>query len=154
MSRAYKIGDLARQFNVPVETIRYYERAALLPPTTRTVANYRVYGEPHLEAMSFIRRCRSLDMTLAEIRQLLQFKNEPAESCAEVNAMLDEHIGHVAERIAELRRLKSQLETLRETCNDVRSVKDCEILHGLSAGSTEDAGASSRRGHVSGSHRR
>lgn len=151
MSKAYKIGDLARQFGVPVETIRYYEREALLPPPTRTVANYRLYGEAHLEAMSFIRRCRSLDMTLAEIRQLLQIRNAPADSCAEVNAMLDEHIGHVAERIAELRRLKTQLETLRERCRGISAVKDCEILQGLAAGS---ATIPSRRSHVSGSHRR
>ena len=53
-----------------------------------------------------MRHCRSLDLTLDEIRVLLRFKDEPQAECGEVNALLDEHIGHVATRIRELRQLE------------------------------------------------
>ena len=81
-------------------------REGLLPQATRTEAKYRVCDGSHVERLAFIRQCRSLDMTLGEIRTLLDFKDAPEENCAEVNALLDQHIGHVATRIGELRRLE------------------------------------------------
>jgi DNA-binding transcriptional MerR regulator len=91
-----KIGELANLTQTQVETIRYYEREGLLPETARTGGNYRIYGDAHAARLSFIRHCRGLDMTLDEIRILLHFKDAPSENCGEVNALLDEHIGHVA----------------------------------------------------------
>jgi Cd(II)/Pb(II)-responsive transcriptional regulator len=91
-----KIGELARAARAQVETIRYYEREGLLPPAPRSDGNYRIYGPVHVERLAFIRHCRSLDMPLAEIRVLLRFKDAPQAECGEVNALLDEHIGHVA----------------------------------------------------------
>jgi Cd(II)/Pb(II)-responsive transcriptional regulator len=99
------IGALAQRMQCQTETIRFYEREGLLPPPARSGGNYRLYGEPHLERLGFVRRCRSLDMTLDEIRLLLQLRDKPAQNCREVNAVLDEHIQHVAARIAQLRRM-------------------------------------------------
>ena len=94
-----KIGELAKATGTQAETIRYYEREGLLPDAGRTESNYRVYGEGHARRLGFIRHCRSLDMTIGEIRTLLRFKDGPEENCDEVNALLDEHIEHVATRI-------------------------------------------------------
>jgi Cd(II)/Pb(II)-responsive transcriptional regulator len=149
-----KIGELARAAATPVETIRYYERAGLLPEAPRTAGNYRVYGESELERLGFIRHCRSLDMTLDEIRVLLRFKDAPGEDCGVVNRLLDEHIGHVEERIRELNLLQEQLRRLREQCPDTVSAADCGILGGLEAAAA-DPGAvqpTARLGHVHGSH--
>src|SRR5579863_575117 len=110
------IGALARRMQCQAETIRYYEREGLLPPPARSGGNYRLYGKLHLERLGFIRRCRTLDMTLDEIRVLLQLRDKPADNCAGVNAVLDEHIQHVVNRIAELRTLESQLRDLRQLC--------------------------------------
>jgi len=99
-----KIGELALAAQTQVETIRYYEREGLLPQAPRSEGNYRIYGPEHVERLAFVRHCRSLDMTLDEIRVLLRFKDEPQAECGEVNALLDEHIGHVATRIRELGR--------------------------------------------------
>jgi len=76
---ALKIGELAARTDCPAETIRYYEREALLPPPTRSQGNYRMYGEQHVERLQFIRHCRSLQIGLTDIRALLEFKNNPAE---------------------------------------------------------------------------
>lgn len=127
-----KIGELASRTNCLVETIRFYEREGLLPEPARSEGNYRVYGNPHVDRLTFIRHCRSLDMTLAEIRTLLQFRDAPEQNCTEVNALLDAHIGHVANRIAELRTLQQQLKKLRSQCDEVQARKDCGILNGLS----------------------
>ncbi|MGV3494874.1 MAG: Cd(II)/Pb(II)-responsive transcriptional regulator [Ramlibacter sp.] len=145
-----KIGDLAKATGTQVETIRYYEREGLLPAPARTESNYRHYDDAHVGRLSFIRHCRSLDMTLEEIRALLRFKDDPAGNCHAVNELLDEHIGHVAERIRELKKLQAQLKDLRAQCDAAGAA--CGILESLD--SKGGAAAPSAGAHVGGAHRR
>ena len=126
-----RIGELARQAGIPVETIRYYEREQLLPEPARTAANYRHYGQPQLERLLFIRQCRALDLSLQEIRALLEVRDNPAGTCLTANQVLDEHIGHVEARIRELQELAHQLHTLRALCLDEHPAAECGILQGL-----------------------
>lgn len=147
-----KIGELAKAAHTQVETIRYYEREGLLPETPRTEGNYRVYGSEHVDRLSFIRHCRGLDMTLDEIRVLLRFKDSPHENCAQVNDLLDEHIGHVAARIKEWKALERQLKTLRENCRESQQASHCGILTELSTASRHDHESGTSRGHVHGAH--
>lgn len=130
-----KIGELAAGSDTVVETIRYYEREGLLPKPARTESNYRTYGDEHLARLQFIRYCRSLDMSLDEIRVLLRFKDSPHENCGDVNAVLDEHIGHVSRRIKELRALEKELKELRAQCGESREAQECGILEGLARAS-------------------
>jgi len=123
-----RIGELAKRADCPVETIRYYEKERLLPAPRRSAANYRDYGGPHLERLAFIRRCRSFDMSLPEIRQLLEAIERPGADCGPVDALLDEHIGHVAARIAELQALKDELDAIRAHCAGGQPAKACGIV--------------------------
>jgi Cd(II)/Pb(II)-responsive transcriptional regulator len=148
-----KIGELAQAAQTQVETIRYYEREGLLPRAPRSPGNYRIYGPAHVERLAFVRHCRSLDMTLDEIRMLLRFKDAPQADCGEVNALLDEHIGHVAARIRELRHLQRHLKALRAQCTAVRETARCRILHELTLG-LPAAGARPAPAHLSGVHAR
>ncbi len=132
-----KIGELSTASSTAIETIRYYEREGLLPLPGRTEGNFRIYEAPHLERLQFIRYCRGLDMSLDEVRVLLRFKDAPAEDCGDVNALLDEHIGHVSKRIKELRSLERQLKELRQRCSASRSADRCGILTGLAEASQE-----------------
>lgn len=131
MTEVLKIGELARQTGCPVETIRYYERDGLLPAPERSEGNYRLYDSTHVERLLFIRRCRSLDMTLDEIRVLLHFRDTPEDNCEAVNELLDAHIGHVVAHIGELQRLEKQLRTLRRQCSVSRRARECGILNEL-----------------------
>jgi Cd(II)/Pb(II)-responsive transcriptional regulator len=128
---ALKIGELAKRFGCRVETIRFYEREGLLPAPGRSRGNFRLYGEAHLDRLTFIRHCRSLDMTLSEIRRLLGCRDAPEKSCGEVNALLDEHIRLVSDRIAQLKLLELQLRQLRGHCSRPRAAKHCQILRDL-----------------------
>jgi Cd(II)/Pb(II)-responsive transcriptional regulator len=131
MSNSLKIGELAKQTGCLVETIRYYEREGLLLEPARSEGNYRLYTDIHIERLQFIRHCRSLDLTLEEIRNLLKFRDAPNENCSEVNALLDEHIEHVSNRIKELRVLQKDLRSLRSLCERAQAIKDCGILQSL-----------------------
>ena len=151
MELTLKIGELARRTQCQAETIRFYEREGLLPAPTRTAGNYRVYGRSHVERLAFIRNCRALDMTLDEIRQLLRLRDLPQDTCHAAHALLDEHVVHVAARIAELQQLERQLRSLRRQCQPAREEQECAILGELSHG-----GGGSRRkpaAHVRGTHR-
>jgi Cd(II)/Pb(II)-responsive transcriptional regulator len=146
-----KIGELASATDTRVETIRFYEREGLLPEPNRSSANYRVYTAAHAERLAFIRNCRNLDMALDEVRELLRFKDAPGEDCANVNAMLEEHIGHVSQRIRELRVLERELRLLRARCERPGHGKDCGILGGLEH-SPGRASKSPAQRHVRGTH--
>lgn len=145
-----KIGELACLAGTNVETVRYYERDGLLPVPARSEGNYRIYGEIHVQRLFFVRRCRSLDMTLDEIRVLLHFKESPQENCADVNRLLDRHIEHVAQRMQELLELEKQLKDLRERCGEARDAAHCGILDGLSQAIVPGGKIES---HVQGTHR-
>ncbi|MES0875349.1 Cd(II)/Pb(II)-responsive transcriptional regulator [Sinimarinibacterium thermocellulolyticum] len=126
-----QIGQLGRALGVPVETIRYYEREGLLPRAERSTSNYRVYGEAHADRLRFIVNCRALDMTLDEVRSLLDYHDAPSKDCTRVNELLDEHIAQVATRIAELHRLEGQLQRLRKACRRGKASGHCGILRSL-----------------------
>ncbi len=111
-----KIGELAKRTGCPVETIRYYEREGLLPEPARSEGNYRQYTLAHVERLSFIRHCRSLDMTQEEIRTLLALRDRPEADCGTANRLIDEHLHHVEVRIAELQALREQLRDLGSRC--------------------------------------
>jgi len=56
----FTIGQLAKETGTKAETIRYYERIALLRAPARTRANYRSYAGEHVQWLAFIRRARAL----------------------------------------------------------------------------------------------
>jgi Cd(II)/Pb(II)-responsive transcriptional regulator len=152
MKRSFTIGALARDTECPPETIRYYEREGLLPPASRTAGNYRLYGGAHLERLVFIRNCRSLDMTLDEIKQLLRFLDVPQSECGAAHALIDEHIAHIGERIAELEQLHGQLQALRRQCQPVGDAKKCGILDRLEQKAPGSSARKKTKAHIRGAH--
>jgi len=129
--KTMKIGELAKRTDCKVETIRYYEREGLMPMLPRSGGNYRRYNDRLVERLTFIRHCRSLDMSLEEIRMLLGFHDRPEEICGDVIVLLDRHIAQVDARLTHLQTLKSQLRELRQLCGDGRAARDCGILKEL-----------------------
>ncbi|MDE4453915.1 Cd(II)/Pb(II)-responsive transcriptional regulator [Psychrobacter sp. DAB_AL62B] len=126
-----KIGELATRTGATVETIRYYEKESLLPEPSRSQGNYRLYREEHIERLQFILHCRTLDMTLDEVRTLLRYRDKPDQDCGEVNSLLDEHIQAVENRMQELMQLKQHLLVLRQKCAREAPAESCGILNAL-----------------------
>lgn len=131
MKKQLRIGDLAEHFQVPVETVRYFEKQGLLPKPERSEGNFRLYSGTHRERLAFILNCRALDMTHIEIRELLNVRDQPELGCDAVNKLIDEHMDHVRSRIKLLRKLESELVTLRQKCSASTVAKDCAILDEL-----------------------
>jgi Cd(II)/Pb(II)-responsive transcriptional regulator len=146
-----RVGELAQVSGTPIETIRFYEREGLIATPERTGGNYRIYTPAYVERLGFIRQCRNLGMALDEVRVLLRFKDAPQEDCGEVDALLDEHVEHVARRIRELRGLEKQLRSLRAQCASPHTAKGCGILQGIDRAAGQPGKVPARR-HVRGAH--
>lgn len=123
-----RIGELARRAGVDVQTVRYYERERLLPAAARTAAGYRAYGARDVERLNFIRHCRSLDMSLAEIKRLLDLSEDTQVPCDEVDRMVAAHLERVRARRLALEALEARLTTLKAQCASGQRVANCGIL--------------------------
>jgi len=126
-----RIGELARLAGCLPETIRFYEQKQLLQPPARNRANYRQYDTGHLDRLNFIRRCRSLGMSLDEVQTLLCCQDQPDKPCDAVNDLVDRHIVEIDRQIADLRILHAQLADLRQGCDSTRPAGQCAILKRL-----------------------
>ncbi|MDP9500815.1 MerR family transcriptional regulator [Bisgaard Taxon 45] len=111
-----KIGKLAKAVGCTVETIRFYEQQGLLPPVERGENNFRSYTIEHLERLSFIRYCRSLDISLDEIKQLLSLDQHSPAQQQEIIKLLEHHIKDITKRIHELDHLRMRFIELRGEC--------------------------------------
>ena len=67
-----RIGQLAAKCGVTRDTIRFYERAGLLPKPRRTLTKHRVYDDRTAQQIMFIKRSQDLGLTLDDIRQLIE----------------------------------------------------------------------------------
>ena len=126
-----KIGELAKHGDCDVETVRFYEREGLLDAPAREANGYRSYADAHLVQLKFIRHCRSLGMSLPDVRTLRRFQSQPDLACDEINQLIDDQIGRIHLQVASLRLLEQQLHALRDTCQARQSASDCGIMRTL-----------------------
>lgn len=125
-----RIGELSRETGCQIETIRYYERAGILPAPPRTGNNYRCYEEHHRLRLLFVRRCRELGFTLEEIRGLLRLIDGGHYTCGEVQEIGIGHLQTVRKKIADLANMEKALDDLVSRCDDSDS-PDCSMLAAL-----------------------
>ena len=109
--------------------IRFYEKEKLLKPQMRGENSYRMYSDGDLHQLRFIRACRSLDMSLDEVRTLLGLNLNNKTDCATARGALDAHLGHVRARLAELKALEKDLKALRGRCDGLDTT--CHIIEAL-----------------------
>jgi len=125
------IGELARQANVHVETLRYYERRGMIPKPRRTVANYRLYSHENLRQVKFIKQAQGLGFSLKEIKKLLALRATPRAKCADVRAYAAQKIQDIDAKIHSLARMRKALQNLLDECSGRGPATECPILESL-----------------------
>ena len=125
----WRIGEAAKRSGIAAANIRYYEKEQLLSPGMREDNQYRLYTDGDVHRLRFIRLCRAMDMSLDEVRTLLALDGARKADCVAANKTLDAHLGHVRERLAELRALEKDLRGLRDRCDG--SDDHCHIIEAL-----------------------
>lgn len=125
-------GRLSKLTGCNIETIRYYERAGLMPKPRRGANGYRLYDAADVRRLSFIRRSRELGFSLEEIRGLLKLVDGGGRSCGEVRDMTLAHADDIRAKIVDLRRMERILKEMASKCEG-DDIPECPILEALSS---------------------
>ena len=144
----YRISQAARLSGVSTANIRFYEKEKLLSPHGRSDNSYRFYSEGDVHQLRFIRLCRAMDMSLDEVRTLLGLDLNLKADCDTARDALNGHLAHVRARLAELKVLEKDLQSLRERCDGTDT--HCHIIEALH----EQADALPARAHQPASAKR
>jgi Hg(II)-responsive transcriptional regulator len=126
-----KIGQVAGQAGVRIDTLRYYERRGLLREPERRESGYREYPEEAVRVVRFIKRAQNLGFTLDEIEELLKLRGANGKSRRQVRAVAEAKVKDIDEKVARLQSMRSALRSLIETCNCGRGKPTCPILEAL-----------------------
>ena len=122
MTSQFTIGQLAELTQVPTQTIRFYEQSGILPTPRRSNSNYRLYSETDVRRLELIRRARLLDMTLPEVRELVE--QASSATCNDFQGRFLEVVqGKLEEldgRIMDLQHLKGDLQRLEAHLTEAR----------------------------------
>jgi Hg(II)-responsive transcriptional regulator len=136
-----RIGEVAVQAGVNVQTLRYYERRGLLAEPERTASGYRLYAPEAVRRVRFIKRAQELGFSLREIEQLLRLRDDRASSCEEVQALAEAKIRTIEGKLRQLEALRAALEVLVRSCERGDADRECPILEAIEDAAGEAPGA-------------
>ena len=128
------IGQLAKNAQVNVETVRYYERRGLLPKPPRRESGYREYPLDAVARLQFIKRAKELGFSLKEILELFSLRIDPHTTCGDVKKRAEHKIADIEERIRILQGMKKALAKLAGQCKGRGPTTECPILDALKPG--------------------
>jgi DNA-binding transcriptional MerR regulator len=133
MEPPLRVGQLAEATSVPAKTIRYYEQVGVLPAASRSAAGYRQYYHRDIHRLLFVRRARSLGLSLSQLRDLTA--GLEGEGCGTIRPRLQrlvtEQLRAVQQQIAELHTLERQLMDVRKRFESVAAPPDAKGCHCL-----------------------
>ena len=99
-----RVSELAERAGLAPSTVRFYERAGLLPPARRAASGCRVFDESALDELAFISRAKGLGMSLDDIAALVA--SWPPGECrllqARLRAFLAGRISQARQQAAEM----------------------------------------------------
>ncbi len=136
----FKIGDLSEKTGISTEAIRYYERIGLIPEPQRADNGYRVYTQPDVERLNFIRRARALDIALDEIDEILAFRERDEPPCSHVMMVMERRIEEIENRIRDLQKMRDEIKHLHEAGKQLPQdvqMKTC-VCHLIQTGIQEE----------------
>ncbi len=113
MRNWYRIGEIASLFQVPVETLRYYDKEGLIRPEKLEPNGYRMYGSTQLERICTVLSLRAAGVPPVEIRAILG--SNAAETAL---SLLDGQAARLDEQLADLARTRQRLQQARESLRD------------------------------------
>lgn len=126
---ALKIGDVARQAELTIDAVRFYEREGLLGRVRRTHGGHREYDDETVRRLAFVRRATALGFSLTEVKGLLSLRVSARMPCDRVRERALAKLADMDRRIAELSAMRDALARLAATCETASST--CPILDEL-----------------------
>lgn len=125
----YTIGIAAKRSGVGIEAIRYYERERIVPAADRAPNGRRMYDDALVAKLRFVRRCRDLGFSIADVKALLALSRNEAGSCEEAKAIAAKHRDDVQRKILDLQKMEVALTEMIGNCADGKA--HCPLLRRL-----------------------
>src|SRR6266851_9487839 len=116
VSQAAKIGQVAQETGLSIDTIRFYEKHGLLRRSARTEGGFRLFGRDDIQTLKFVRKAQELGFSLSEIRELLILRADHVPACSHVKVLLDQKLTAVEQKIGELQTLEQSLRLALRKC--------------------------------------
>jgi MerR family transcriptional regulator, copper efflux regulator len=126
-----KVGQVALQAEVNLQTIHYYERQGLLSAPPRSATNYRLYPTDAVRRVRFIKRAQQLGFSLKEIKELLSLRAAPGTQCTDIRQRAEQKIRQLDAKMATMARMRSALAKVMKECQGDVPVSECAILDSL-----------------------
>jgi DNA-binding transcriptional MerR regulator len=123
-----KIGRVAKDAKVNIQTLRYYERVGMIKPESRDASGYRMYAGDSVKRVGFIKKAQELGFTLAEIKELLTLRGNSAQSRSTARKKASAKLAVIRGRIADLKSLEKTLQGLIKDCERGSLDGPCPIL--------------------------
>jgi DNA-binding transcriptional MerR regulator len=111
-----KIGQVAQEAGVSVDTVRFYERRGVLPVAERRPSGYRIFSPASVERIRMAKALQELGFTLDEVIDALAAHDEGGATCEGERWRLEAVVDRLDARIAELARARQAA---------VESLHDC-----------------------------
>jgi DNA-binding transcriptional MerR regulator len=111
-----KIGEVADQSGVTVDTVRFYERVGVLPPPARRPSGYRDYAPDTVERIRLTRELQAVGFTLADVVDALAAHDAGGATCESEQWRLEAALSRVDAKLAELRALRRRIVQAQEAC--------------------------------------
>jgi DNA-binding transcriptional MerR regulator len=143
VSQAAKIGEVANETGLSIDTIRFYEKQGLLKRSLRTEGGFRLFGVGDIETLKFVRKAQELGFSLNEIRELLILQADHVPACSHVKELLGEKLTAVEQKITELRSLELSLKRALRKCK--RELKTATRGHDQCCPVLEEISQAARR---------
>ena len=141
------IGQASDATGVSAKMIRYYEETGLIRPAARSPSGYRVYADPDIQTLRFVRRARDLGFTVAQIEDLLLLWRDRSRASADVKRIATDQITALQKKMRELQEMVTTLEHLSHNCHgDDRP--DCPILTSLGGEDAPDDGSARKKSNL------
>ncbi len=131
MPKPLTIGRVAKQADIHIETIRYYERRGLLPDPPRTEAGYRQYDAESVTRLRFIKEAQALGFTLEEIQGLLALRVDKETSCEDVRRQAEHKVADIEAKISALQAMHDALQEMIGACAQGGPSGECPLLETL-----------------------
>ncbi len=123
---SYPIGKVAEQLDIPVDTLRYYEKIKLIPRPSRDGGGRRRYSNKDCSRLRFVRRAQAMGFSLPEIRDLLRLRENPAKASKRIRRLAEKKQREIETRLEQLQQLHGDFELLLNLCTGDKET--CPIL--------------------------
>lgn len=112
----FSIGQVSKQTDIKVPTIRYYEEIGLVDVKRRSIGNQRRYSESDLRRLAFIKHARDLGFSIASARQMLTLSDSNLENCDDIDELASDQLLEVRQKIKQLKDLELELSRMLDGC--------------------------------------